>query len=168
MTDNADGRVVPQGEDSVTRTLNLVGERWTMLILREAFFGVRRYGGFVSALRIPRPTLSDRLGKLVDVGLLSRERYAGGPIRSDYEYRLTPAGLALFPAILVLMQWGDTYLSGETVTAGHPAPRWTHVDCELPTNPRLTCDRCGEPVTARNVRLAGDAGSPSAVVADSS
>jgi len=155
MTDDVtavseDAVVAHIGDDAVTRALNLLGERWTMLIMRGAFYGIRRYGGFVAALQIPRPTLSDRLGKLVEAGLLIRTRYAGGPIRSDYEYRLTEAGIALFPAILVLMQWGDRYLAD-----GRATPRWIHVDCEQPTSPELACDHCAKPVTARNVRLAG-------------
>jgi DNA-binding HxlR family transcriptional regulator len=77
--------------DSVGRTLALVGEKWTMLILREAFFGVRRYGQLVRNLGIPRPTLSARLRRLVDAGLLERVRYATEPDR--YEYRLTRAGI---------------------------------------------------------------------------
>ena len=134
--------------DPATRALNLVGERWTMLILREAFFGVRRYAQFAQALGIPRPTLSDRLAKLVGAGLLSRKRYAGGPIRADYEYRLTQAGLDLFPSILTLMEWADRYLGvGEESV-------WTHDGCGARTQPVLTCDRCGKPVTAQNVHLA--------------
>lgn len=125
-----------------------------MLILREAFFGVRRYGQFADALGIPRPTLSNRLKKLVDSGLLTRERYAGGPIRDDYEYRLTLAGLDLFPAIMLLMEWGDTYLLDEEATATERSSlAWVHEVCGSQTHARLTCDKCSEPVTARNVRL---------------
>jgi DNA-binding HxlR family transcriptional regulator len=134
-------------EDSATRALNLVGERWTMLILREAFFGVRRYAQFAQALGIPRPTLSDRLAKLVGADLLSREQYAGGPIRADYEYRLTQAGLDLFPAIITLMEWGDRYLGGGSASA------WTHDTCGARTRPVLACDQCGKPVTAQNMHL---------------
>jgi DNA-binding HxlR family transcriptional regulator len=136
-------------EDSATRALNLVGERWTMLILREAFFGVCRYAQFAQALGIPRPTLSDRLAKLVGADLLSRQQYAGGPIRADYEYRLTQAGLDLFSAILTLMEWGDRHL-GERESDGSV---WTHEVCGARTHPVLTCDQCGKPVTAQNVHL---------------
>ncbi|HJP77781.1 MAG TPA: helix-turn-helix domain-containing protein [Pseudonocardiaceae bacterium] len=136
-------------EDSATRALNLVSERWTMLILRAAFFGVRRYAQFAQELGIPRPTLSDRLAKLVGAGLLSREKYAGGPIRADYEYRLTQAGRDLLPAIVVLMEWGEKYL-GEGSAA-----TWTHETCGAPSHPVLTCDHCGLPVTAQNVHLNG-------------
>lgn len=136
-------------EDAATRALNLVGERWTMRILRACFFGVRRYGQFAQELGIPRPTLSDRLSKLVDAGLLSRERYAGGPIRADYEYRLTRAGLDLFPVVVMLMGWGEKHLDAEP---GVDAV-WTHSTCGSPTHPVLTCDHCGEPVTAHDLHL---------------
>src|SRR5436190_10096444 len=96
--------------ESVSRALALVGEKWTMLILREAFFGVRRYGQLARNLGIPRPTLSARLRMLVDAGLLERVRYATEPDR--HEYRLTQAGLDLFPPIVALMHWGDTHLAG--------------------------------------------------------
>ena len=82
--------------ESVGRTLGLVGERWTLLILREAFFGVRRFGQLARNLGIPRPTLSARLRTLVDAGLLARVPYARDPDR--HEYRLTDAGRDLFPA----------------------------------------------------------------------
>src|ERR671934_1397249 len=92
--------------ESVGRTLELIGERWTLLILREAFFGVRRFGQLARNLGIPRPTLSSRLRTLVDAGLLERVLYARDPDR--HEYRLTPAGRDLFPALLALMRGGDT------------------------------------------------------------
>ena len=134
--------------DSARRALDLVGERWTMLILREAFFGVRRYGQLAENLKIPRPTLSNRLAKLVAVGLLDRVPYSAGPVRQEFEYRLTEAGRDLFPAIVVLMRWGDTYLAG---SEGPPIVL-THETCGQPTKPRLTCDRCGEKIDVHNVR----------------
>lgn len=91
--------------ESVGRALELVGERWTLLILREAFFGVRRFGQLARNLGIPRPTLSSRLRMLVEVGLFDRVPYSSDPER--HEYRLTEAGRDLFAAIVVLMQWGD-------------------------------------------------------------
>jgi DNA-binding HxlR family transcriptional regulator len=106
--------------DSAGRALSLVGERWTMLILREAFFGVRRYGQFARNLGIPRPTLSLRLRKLVDAGLLERVPYSTGTDR--YEYRLTQAGRDLFPAVIALMRWGDKYLA-ETDEPGYTTAR---------------------------------------------
>ena len=80
--------------ESVARALEIVGERWTLLILREAFFGVRRFGQLARNLQIPRPTLSTRLRTLVDKGLLDKVRYASDPDR--HEYRLTDPGRDLF------------------------------------------------------------------------
>src|SRR5919198_2738601 len=117
--------------DSVSRTMELVGEKWTFLILREAFFGVRRYGQLARNLGIPRPTLSARLRTLVDAGLLKRVRYARDPDR--YEYRLTRAGLDLFPSIVTLMRWGDQYLAGP---AGAPIVL-RHNDCGEVADPYL-------------------------------
>lgn len=132
--------------DSVGRALNLVGDRWTILILRESFFGVRRYGQFASNLKIPRPTLSLRLRKLVDAGLLDRVPYSSEPER--HEYRLTQAGRDLFPAVIALMRWGDTYLAGPE----GPPIVLRHQICARETHPNMTCDVCGEEITTRNVR----------------
>lgn len=132
--------------DSVGRTLALVGDRWTIMILREAFFGVRRYGQLARNLNIPRPTLSLRLRKLVDAGLLDRVPYSTEPER--HEYRLTQAGRDLFPAVIALMRWGDTHLAGP---AGPPIVLH-HETCGHRTHPRVTCDVCGEEINTRNVR----------------
>ena len=131
--------------DSVGRALSLVGERWTIMILREAFFGVRRYGQFARNLNIPRPTLSLRLRKLVDAGVLDRVPYATDPDR--HEYRLTQAGRDLFPAVIALMRWGDTHLAGPE---GPPVVLY-HETCGNQTHPHLTCDVCGEEINTRNV-----------------
>src|SRR5437879_2666832 len=119
--------------ESVGRALTLLGERWTMLILREAFFGVRRYGQLARNLGIPRPTLSSRLRTLVDAGLLERVPYARDPDR--HEYRLTDAGRDLFPAIVTLMRWGDKHLAG---SAGPPIVL-RHHDCGEISEPLLVC-----------------------------
>jgi DNA-binding HxlR family transcriptional regulator len=132
--------------DSVGRALSLVGERWTMMILREAFFGVRRYGQLARNLEIPRPTLSLRLRKLVDAGLLDRVPYSTEPDR--HEYRLTQAGRDLFPAVIALMRWGDEHLAG---VEGPPIVL-RHESCGERTHPHLTCNVCGEEIDTRNVR----------------
>jgi DNA-binding HxlR family transcriptional regulator len=132
--------------DSVGRTLSLVGDRWTIMILREAFFGVRRYGQLARNLEIPRPTLSLRLRKLVDAGLLDRVLYSSEPER--HEYRLTQAGRDLFPAVIALMRWGDTHLAG----AEGPPIVLHHETCGSATRPHLTCDVCGGEIDTRNVR----------------
>jgi DNA-binding HxlR family transcriptional regulator len=131
--------------DSVSRALELVGEKWTLLILREAFFGVRRYGQLVRNLGIPRPTLSARLRTLVDAGLLKRVPYSSEPDR--HEYRLTRAGIELFPSIVTLMRWGDEYLAGPE---GAPIVL-RHSDCGEVADPYLACRSCGGEIDARNV-----------------
>jgi DNA-binding HxlR family transcriptional regulator len=131
--------------DSVGRALSLVGERWTMLILRETFFGVRRYGQFARNLGIPRPTLSLRLRKLVDAGLLERVPYSSDPDR--YEYRLTQSGRDLFPAVVALMRWGDQHFAG----SDGPPIVLRHDTCGKPTHPHVTCDVCGGEIDNRNV-----------------
>jgi DNA-binding HxlR family transcriptional regulator len=131
--------------ESVGRALELVGERWTLLILREAFFGVRRFGQLARNLGIPRPTLSSRLRTLVDAGLLERVLYARDPDR--HEYRLTEAGRDLFPAVVALMRWGDAHLAGQK----GPPIVLRHDACGEIADPRLTCAHCGEEIDARNV-----------------
>jgi DNA-binding HxlR family transcriptional regulator len=138
--------------DSVSRALALVGERWTMMILRESFFGVRRYSEFARNLGIPRPTLSARLRTLTDAGLLDRVVYATDPDR--HEYRLTAAGRGLFPAIVTLMSWGDQYLADPN----GPPIALRHTDCGALTHPELTCDMCGTPINVRNVTSERGAG----------
>jgi DNA-binding HxlR family transcriptional regulator len=133
-----------QGE-SVGRALELVGERWTLLILRETFFGVRRYGQFARNLAIPRPTLSARLRTLVDAGLLDRVKYASEP--DKHEYRLTQTGKDLFPAIVALMRWGDTHMAGPE----GPPILLRHNDCGEVGEPHLACGHCGGEVTVDNV-----------------
>ncbi|SDI61280.1 winged helix-turn-helix transcriptional regulator [Nonomuraea jiangxiensis] len=92
---------------SLARTLEVVGERWTLLIIRDAFFGVRRFGDFVAQLKIPRAVLTSRLKSLVQEGVLVREDDASGGV----EYRLTAKGEALWPVLRALMSWGDTFYS---------------------------------------------------------
>jgi DNA-binding HxlR family transcriptional regulator len=131
--------------DSVSRALALIGDQWTLLILREALFGVRRYGQLVRNLGIPRPTLSARLRSMVDSGLLERAPYARDPDR--YEYRLTGAGRELFGAAVMLMRWGDRYLAGPE---GPPIVLRHHACGEI-ADPRLVCRKCGDELTAHNV-----------------
>jgi DNA-binding HxlR family transcriptional regulator len=131
--------------ESVARALEVVGERWTLLILREAFFGVRRFGQLARNLQIPRPTLSLRLRALVENGLLEKVPYAYDPDR--HEYRLTDSGRDLFSAIVVLMQWGDEHLplpSGPPIVLRHQL-------CGHIAKPVLVCAHCGKELTAHNV-----------------
>jgi DNA-binding HxlR family transcriptional regulator len=99
-----------EGQDcSVARTLEIVGERWTLLIVRDASLGLRRFEQFQESLGIARNVLTDRLNRLVDEGILERTRYNERPPR--YEYRLTAKGEELRLALAGLRQWGDKYLS---------------------------------------------------------
>lgn len=131
---------------SVARTLSVVGERWTMLILRDAFFGTRRFEQFQHNLGITRHRLSERLAKLVDQGVLVKVPYHERPVR--YEYRLTRKGLGLYPVLMSLACWGDEWMD-----AGEGAPlEWVHQTCGAITTPVLTCSECGEALRPEEVR----------------
>ena len=94
---------------SIARALEVVGERWTLLIVRDAFLGLRRFDEFQESLGIARNVLADRLNRLVEEGIFERVRYSERPER--HEYRLTAKGRELNIALTALRQWGDTYLS---------------------------------------------------------
>jgi DNA-binding HxlR family transcriptional regulator len=94
---------------SIARALEIVGERWTLLIVRDCFLGLRRFEEFQQSLGVARNVLTDRLNRLVEEGLLERVRYSERPER--YEYRLTPKGRDLEIALAGLRQWGDEYVS---------------------------------------------------------
>ena len=96
---------------SIARALEVVGERWTLLIVRDAFLGLRRFDQFQESLGIARNILTDRLNRLVEEGILERVRYSERPER--YEYRLTAKGRELNIALTGLRQWGDKHLSGK-------------------------------------------------------
>ncbi len=131
---------------SIARTLDVVGERWTLLVLRDAFNGTRRFEDFAASLPIARNVLTDRLATLVDNGILTRERYQQRPDR--FEYRLTPRGFDLYPVLIALLQWGDRHLAGE---AGPPL-FLEHRDCGHPISATVTCSGCAEVLSARQVR----------------
>ena len=94
---------------SIARTLEIVGEKWTILILREVWYGSSRFSDFERILGCPRNLLAERLRKLVDQGILSTETYREPGTRSRLQYLITPKGMDLLPAVLGLMQWGDRY-----------------------------------------------------------
>jgi DNA-binding HxlR family transcriptional regulator len=94
---------------SIARALEVVGERWTLLIIRDVFLGKRRFDELQASLGIARNVLTDRLKSLVEQGLLERVRYSERPLR--FEYRLTPKGLELTVALTALRQWGDKHLN---------------------------------------------------------
>ena len=131
---------------SVARTLEIIGEWWTLLILRDAFLGVRRFDDFQSRLGIARNVLTDRLTTLVEHGVLERERYQERPDR--FEYRLTEKGRDLHPVLMSLVRWGDRWTAGE---AGPPLVL-EHRTCGHEMTPVLVCPHCREEVSAGTVR----------------
>ncbi len=132
---------------SLSRTLAVIGDRWTLLILRDAFLRVRRFEDFEKSLKIARRVLAERLALLVDEGILARVPYQDRPVR--HEYRLTDKGLDLYPAILSLVHWGDQHYAGRR---GPPIIH-THQTCGHDFRSVLTCSECGEPVAAREVSV---------------
>ena len=132
---------------SVGYALGAIGDKWTLLVIREAFFGVRRFEQMQRSLGIARNILTDRLQKLVVNGILERRRYQERPER--FEYRLTRKGLDLYPALVSLMSWGDAYHADE---AGAPVTLM-HKSCGHEASPVLACGHCGEALDAREVRV---------------
>ena len=94
---------------SIARTLEIVGERWTLLIIRDVFLGLRRFDQLQESLGVARNVLTDRLNRLVEDGVLERVQYSERPLR--FEYRLTKKGRELNLALTALRQWGDAHLS---------------------------------------------------------
>ena len=101
---------VPESSCSIARSLGVLGERWTFLILREAFMGVTRFAEFRERLGVAPDVLSDRLATLLEYGVLERERYQEPGARTRFAYKLTPAGDELRVVLGALQQWGDKYL----------------------------------------------------------
>jgi DNA-binding HxlR family transcriptional regulator len=131
---------------SVAGALEILGEWWTMLIVRDAFMGVRRFEDFQRRLGIARNVLTTRLQKLVGAGILERRRYQERPTR--FEYRLTDKGLELYPILVSLMQWGDRWAEG----GSGPPVVLVHRICGHPSEPHLVCDHCGEPADPRQMQ----------------
>jgi DNA-binding HxlR family transcriptional regulator len=139
------GRTYQSQRCSVARTLELVGERWTLLIIRDAFLGVRRFGDFADRLGVARNVLQDRLERLVDTGILVKVPYQERPLR--HEYRLTDMGRDLWPSIVALLQFGDKHLAGE-----HGAPMLLrHRECGGELDERRVCRTCGKPLELSDV-----------------
>ena len=131
-------------ECSIARTLEIVGEKWALLAVREVFLGNRRFDEMVRRIGAPRDTLAARLRSLVGAGILERRQYSEHPAR--YEYRLTQAGRELYPVILTLMRWGDEHLAGD----GGPPMVLEHA-CGHRLTARVVCEACGAPAEARTV-----------------
>src|SRR5271163_378802 len=121
---------------SIARALEQIGERWTLLILRDAFLGRRRFDDFQGNLGIARNVLQTRLTRLVDAGILRRERYQERPER--FEYRLTRKGVDLWPIVIALLQWGDRYEAPDG-----PPVVIVHKQCGGEIDGRRRCGKCG-------------------------
>src|SRR6266540_1556843 len=131
---------------SIARTLELVGDRWTLLVIRDAFRGTHRFDDFLSSLGIARNVLAERLARLCDEGILERRPYQQRPER--FEYHLTAKGTDLWPVIMSLLLWGDRYLS----QAGPPL-LIKHRGCEGTLTRQLTCGRCGVSLGPGDIKL---------------
>lgn len=149
-SDAATARVGPEA-CSIAASLEIVGDRWTILILRDSFRGLRRFDEFRRDLAIPRAVLADRLRRLVDHGVLVKRAYQERPVR--YEYRLTKMGIELSPILVALMQWGDRWTNdGGAPTLLVHEPCGTEVDlgfycwtCERSYAPTDIASRPGLP-----------------------
>jgi DNA-binding HxlR family transcriptional regulator len=140
---------------SIAATLEVVGERWSLLIVRNVLLGLRRFEEIQQNLGIARNVLQSRLAGLVEQGVLERRAYQQRPPR--YEYRLTEKGLDLWPTIVALMQWGDSH----AVAPAGPPVLLEHRDCGGAVDEHRICARCGERLEVRDVRaLPGPGASP--------
>jgi DNA-binding HxlR family transcriptional regulator len=138
---------------SVARTLEVIGDRWTMLVVRDAFHGIRRFEEFQERLGVARNVLSARLTRLVDEGVLEKRLYQDRPPR--FEYRLTPKGVDLFPVMVSLMKWGDRHAP----SPDGPPVVVLHRDCGGEVDERFRCERCGADVDARGAQAMPGPGS---------
>jgi DNA-binding HxlR family transcriptional regulator len=136
---------------SVAQCLEVVGEWWSMLIVRDAFLGISRFDHFQERLGISRNILNQRLSRLVDHGVLQKVKYNEHPAR--YEYRLTPKGRDLWPVLNAMRQWGDTHLAPDG-----PPMLLIHDGCGQVTDAVMTCSRCGEPLAPGNVHASPGSG----------
>ncbi|TDC97078.1 helix-turn-helix domain-containing protein [Actinomadura sp. 7K507] len=129
---------------SIARSLEVIGDRWTLLVIRSAFEGIRRFDDFQDALGVARNVLTDRLNRLCDEGIMRRVPYQERPER--YEYRLTRKGVELWPAMMTLLMWGDRHYAPEG-----PPLIIAHLGCDGTLTPHFTCSACGTPLGPSDV-----------------
>jgi DNA-binding HxlR family transcriptional regulator len=144
---------------NVARPIALLGDGWTLLVLRQAFLGTRRFEDFQGALGVSRSVLAERLRKLVDAGILRREPYRDA-IRTRDRYRLTAKGHDLYPVLMAFRTWYDKHEGPEG-----PLVRYRHRDCGGLTEVVHRCAECGEEITARDVAPEAGPGLASATAA---
>ena len=146
LTDPAVPSTTPDTlECSIAATLGVIGDRWTLLILRDVFRGVHRFGKLEADLGIAKNLLADRLSKLVAHDVLEKVPYQTRPVR--HEYRLTAKGADLSTALIALMGWGDRWYAAE----GAPTIL-VHEDCGTPIEQTVRCPRCVEPVNPGKIK----------------
>jgi DNA-binding HxlR family transcriptional regulator len=131
---------------SIARSMDLLGDWWTPLVLRDAYFGIKRFEDFQRDLGIGRNVLTQRLNRLVDEGLFERVPYQEHPPR--YEYALTDMGRDFMPVLMAMSAWGDRWLAGPE----GPPVTFRHKACEHQTEARVVCSHCGEPLVYGSVR----------------
>ena len=133
---------------SVARALSVFGDRWTMLILRNAFMGVRRFDDFQRSLGLTRHVLSERLKRLVEHGILAKVPYVAHQER--FEYQLTEKGVELYPVMLSMVQWADKWMD---MGLGKPV-EFIHKSCVKPLNTKMVCVECEQAVHIKDVCVA--------------
>jgi DNA-binding HxlR family transcriptional regulator len=143
--DRSDRRA-PAGDCSIAATVQIIGDRWSLLILRDAFRGIRRFDEFQRDLGIARNLLTDRLHRLVEHGIFDKVAYQDRPVR--YEYRLTRKGVELSPSLVALMKWGDAWTAGES----GPPVVLVHDECGFPVEQTFHCSECDCTVTPLHLR----------------
>jgi DNA-binding HxlR family transcriptional regulator len=139
---------------SLARSVDVFGDAWTLLLVRDAMHGLSRFDEFQRSLHIARNTLSDRLGKLVDAGIMTKRFYQDNPPR--YEYLLTEMGRDFFPVLAAMLAWGDKWLdggAGAPVTLRHHAPGHSIVS-------QVICTECGDAVTHDDIQFCVGPGYP--------
>ena len=142
---------------SIARSLEVVGERWSLLIVRDVMNGRRRFGDLQKGLGVARNVLSARLQRLVDEEILERRAYQENPPR--YEYFLTEKGLDLWPALIALLHWGDRH----SPSPDGPPMLIVHKECGGAVSDRGICEECGEVLCARDARALPGPGLPAAL-----
>lgn len=147
---------------SIAKSLEVIGERWSLLIVRDVMNGRRRFGQLQRSLGVARNVLSARLQRLVEEGILERRAYQENPPR--HEYFLTEKGLDLWPALIALMYWGDKYSTGPE----GPPMLIVHKKCGGPVSDRGICEECGELLHARDARAVPSPGMDAALGAAAS
>lgn len=131
----------------VARSLAILGDRWTLLIIRNAFMRTRRFDDFQKQLGITRHLLTERLKRLVEHQIFEKVLYQQSPKR--YEYKLTQCGLDLYPVILALTAWGNRWLNENNQ---FPVLNYIHNDCQHQTEAQMTCLHCHASLTAKNTQ----------------